>query len=385
MDFPLTQQERRPLGLYFHIPFCPYRCHYCDFLSFTNQVEAIPIYVKALISDLQDFSTTLQNRAVVSVFFGGGTPSLLDPFHIEEILSCIKNYFYVFNDVEITLESNPGTLSFKKLKGYKKAGVNRLSLGIQALQDHHLMRMGRIHTAKEGLEAFFLARKAGFENINVDLIFGLPNQTAKEWEDTLCTVLSWKPDHLSAYGLQIEEGTPFSVDYKAGVLFLPDEEVQAEMYEKALLLAERSGLKQYEVSNFAKPGKECRHNLMYWKNEEYLGLGIGAVSYLDGKRFWMTRNLHKYLSREERIVGEEALPLEGCMGETLMLGLRLKSGVLEREFQKRFGVSLKEKYASQIAKFLNLGLLQWDKKEERLSLTQRGFLLANEIVAEFLN
>lgn len=372
----------KPLGLYFHIPFCPYRCHYCDFLSFAKHEEEIPAYVKALVSDLKFFSESCRDYEIRTIFLGGGTPSLLSAEQIEAILSAVQTFFHTSCALEITVESNPGTITFEKLSSYLSLGVNRLSFGVQALQNHHLKRMGRIHTAEEAEQGFNLARKAGFQNINTDLIFGLPNQTLEEWENTLGQVLQWAPEHISMYGLQIEEGTPFSTDHKQGILTLPGEEIEASMYEKGIEFLREQGYDQYEISNFAKPGFECRHNLIYWMNEEYLGIGLGAVSYLNKKRFWMTRNLLKYLKGEERAIGEEVLPVEKEMGETMMLGLRLLQGVSNLSFFNRFGKKIQDVYKKQISKYSPSGLLEW--KNENLCLSLSGMMIANEIIQDFI-
>ncbi len=372
----------KPLGLYFHIPFCPYRCHYCDFLSFAKHEEEIPAYVKALVSDLKFFSESCRDYEIRTIFLGGGTPSLLSAQQIEAILSAVQTFFHTSCALEITVESNPGTITFEKLSSYLSLGVNRLSFGVQALQNHHLKRMGRIHTAEEAEQGFNLARKAGFQNINTDLIFGLPNQTLEEWENTLGQVLQWAPEHISMYGLQIEEGTPFSTDHKQGILTLPGEEIEASMYEKGIEFLREQGYDQYEISNFAKPGFECRHNLIYWMNEEYLGIGLGAVSYLNKKRFWMTRNLLKYLKGEERAIGEEVLPVEKEMGETMMLGLRLLQGVSNLSFFNRFGKKIQDVYKKQISKYSPSGLLEW--KNENLCLSLSGMMIANEIIQDFI-
>ncbi|MCL5055109.1 MAG: radical SAM family heme chaperone HemW [Firmicutes bacterium] len=372
----------KPLGLYFHIPFCPYRCHYCDFLSFAKHEEEISEYVKALVSDLKFFSESCRDYEIRTIFLGGGTPSLLSAQQIEAILSAVQTFFHTSCALEITVESNPGTITFEKLSSYLSLGVNRLSFGVQALQNHHLKRMGRIHTAEEAEQGFNLARKAGFQNINTDLIFGLPNQTLEEWENTLGQVLQWAPEHISMYGLQIEEGTPFSTDHKQGILTLPGEEIEASMYEKGIEFLREQGYDQYEISNFAKPGFECRHNLIYWMNEEYLGIGLGAVSYLNKKRFWMTRNLLKYLKGEERAIGEEVLPVEKEMGETMMLGLRLLQGVSNLSFFNRFGKKIQDVYKKQISKYSPSGLLEW--KNENLCLSLSGMMIANEIIQDFI-
>ncbi len=372
----------KSLGLYFHIPFCPYRCHYCDFLSFANHEHMIPEYVSCLIRDLKFFLPDFRDYEIKTIFFGGGTPSLLRAEQIERILSAVYSYCHTAAEIEVTLESNPGTITLEKLSGYQAAGVNRLSFGVQALQNRHLKRMGRIHTAEEAQEGFKLARKAGFQNLNIDLIFGLPDQSLEEWEESLNQVVQWEPEHLSTYGLQIEEGTPFFTDYRQGIFSLPGEEIEALMYEKTIKRLRTRGYEQYEISNFSKPGYECRHNLIYWNNEEYLGIGLGAFSYLSKKRFWMTRNMAKYLKGEEKISGWEVLPLEKEVGETMMLGLRLKKGISNVRFFGRFGKRLQEFYSHLISKYEPSGLLKWE--DDALHLTESGFMIANHVIQEFL-
>jgi oxygen-independent coproporphyrinogen-3 oxidase len=342
----------------------------------------IPEYVSCLIRDLKFFLPDFRDYEIKTIFFGGGTPSLLRAEQIERILSAVYSYCHTAAEIEVTLESNPGTITLEKLSGYQAAGVNRLSFGVQALQNRHLKRMGRIHTAEEAQEGFKLARKAGFQNLNIDLIFGLPDQSLEEWEESLNQVVQWEPEHLSTYGLQIEEGTPFFTDYRQGIFSLPGEEIEALMYEKTIKRLRTRGYEQYEISNFSKPGYECRHNLIYWNNEEYLGIGLGAFSYLSKKRFWMTRNMAKYLKGEEKISGWEVLPLEKEVGETMMLGLRLKKGISNVRFFGRFGKRLQEFYSHLISKYEPSGLLKWE--DDALHLTESGFMIANHVIQEFL-
>lgn len=374
--------DMKELGLYIHIPFCPYRCHYCDFLLFTRADHKIPSYLEALKKDLENFASQVPLYEIKSIYIGGGTPSLLTGDQMGALLASVKNSFRVKAEAEISIESNPGTLTLQKLSGYLQAGVQRISLGVQSLQDHHLSRLGRLHSGQQAREAFDMIRQAGFTNVNVDLLFGLPEQTLEEWKETLSEVFSWSPEHLSAYGLQVEKGTRFWSEVKTGKLFLPEEETQVSMYETLLQTCRQYGVNQYEISNFAKPGYECRHNLIYWNHEEYLGIGVGAVSYIEGERFRRTKNLEKYCSGQARIAERETLPVPTRMGETMMLGLRLRAGVSSSGFQRRFGKPLNKVYGSEITKFKNLDLIEWNG--ERLALTEKGILLSNEVLQAFL-
>jgi len=372
----------KSLGLYIHIPFCPYRCHYCDFLIFTGKQEQIPHYIDRLAADIEKSGKEHPEYRVNSIFIGGGTPSLLAAPHIRRITEAVRHSFEVVADPEITLEANPETLSKEKLAGYLEAGVNRLSLGVQSTHSSHLQLMGRGHTPADVREAIRRARQVGFKNLSGDLIFGIPNQTLREWEETLSELFSWNLDHFSAYSLQIEEGTRFGHDVGKGKLTPSDDDLQAEMYERLFELSAENNLRRYEISNFAKPGFESRHNLIYWNNEEYLGFGLGAVSYLNGVRFWNTKNLDRYLSGNELTVGSETLPLEKRVGESLMLGLRLDDGISLSSFRNRFGIDVAEVYREPIERFVDLKLL--DKQKDRLKLTPKGAFIANEVLKAFV-
>lgn len=369
------------LGLYIHIPFCPYRCSYCDFLLFTDRSNQIPLYVKTVVQDLKTFSQEYADREIGSIYLGGGTPSLLSATQVDQILSAAFRNFSVSPTAEITLEVNPETVSLKKLAGYREAGVNRVSLGVQALEDSHLSSLGRWHTAEEAEKAFQWSRKAGFTNVNADLLFGFPNQTLSDWNQALRKIFSWNSEHLSAYTLQVEEKTAFGKAFRQGKLSLPSDNLQRDMYESLLDLTRRHGYSQYEISNFAKPGFSSLHNQIYWNNEEYIGIGLGAVSYVKKKRFRMTRNLSKYLSGAERIVEQEILPVEEEMKETIMLRLRLRSGISRRSFKKRFEEDLKKIYRQPIERFEAMGLLEW--KNGRLRLTRKSLFVSNEVLLAF--
>ncbi|MDO4490444.1 MAG: radical SAM family heme chaperone HemW [Lachnospiraceae bacterium] len=374
------------LELYIHIPFCVKKCAYCDFLSFRGGREQQRVYVEALLKEIQARSTqeNLKGKQVVSIFFGGGTPSVLPAGWIREILDCVRQCFSLAQDVEISLESNPGTLDREKLSVYRAAGINRLSLGCQSTEDQELQMLGRIHTWQQFLESYSLAREAGFSNINVDLMSGLPGQSAASWEQSLRRVAELQPEHISAYSLILEEGTPLYEQQEQYAF--PEEEEERLMYESTWRILENYGYQQYEISNYSLPGRECRHNLGYWTGTEYLGLGLGAASLLENRRFSNTGDRERYVSLcetpgmlEEQ---QELLTEEDRMGEFMILGLRLNRGVSSREFQEKFGRSLQEQYGAVIEKYEKWNLLV--REGEYLHLTREGISVSNQVMAEFL-
>ncbi|MDO4616831.1 MAG: radical SAM family heme chaperone HemW [Lachnospiraceae bacterium] len=374
------------LELYIHIPFCVRKCAYCDFLSFEAGGDRQEAYVKALIREIhaRGRDPRVQGKTVSSIFFGGGTPSILPPEWIREILDTVNVSFPVERDAEISLESNPGTLDTDKLNMYRKAGINRLSLGCQSTEDRELQLLGRIHTMDEFLESFARAREAGFSNINVDLMSGLPGQDSGSWETSLRRIAELRPEHISAYSLILEEGTPMYRQREQ--LAFPEEEEERRMYEDTCRVLKEYGYHQYEISNYCLEGKECRHNLGYWTGTEYLGLGLGAASLLENRRFSNCTDLLQYLSladQPERLEQEaELLTEEDRMGERMILGLRLASGVSDSAFKQEFGRSLTEQYGSVIEKYIGWKLLEWTG--DRLRLTREGISLSNQVMAEFL-
>ncbi len=273
------------IGLYIHIPFCRQKCLYCDFPSWAGREGQMQMYVDALTAEIRAQGKRYENREVVSVFFGGGTPTALEIPMLAQLMQAIRESFRVTADAELTTEANPGTLSYEMAAALKKMGFNRLSMGVQAWQNSILHRLGRIHTIEEFLENYHAVRQAGFENVNVDLMFALPGQSMAQWQETVRQIAALKPEHISAYSLIIEEGTPFYESYRAGKLELVSEEMDREMYHWTVDTLAEWGYGQYEISNFAKVGRQSRHNRIYWQAEEYLGMGLGAHSYMDGKRF----------------------------------------------------------------------------------------------------
>lgn len=366
--------------LYIHIPFCVRKCAYCDFLSAPGSEEAKASYTEALLREIEAVKT--EKREVSSIFVGGGTPSALSPSLMGDIFEKIHKSFSVAPDAEITIEANPGTLSKEKLFLYRNVGINRLSLGLQSPEAAELKSLGRIHTYEEFLESFSLAREAGFQNINVDLMCALPEQTYEGWVRNLRTVAALHPEHISAYSLIIEEGTPFA----KRKLNLPDEDTEYRMYEDTAGILAEYGYEQYEISNYAKKDLVCQHNVGYWTRKEYLGLGLGAASLWGNQRFSNTSDFSLYLNNSgfpEKIRGDrETLSLEAEMSEFMFLGLRMTKGVSKAEFLEGFGVPIESVYGKVLDKYKSVGLLE--ETEGRIFLTRAGIHVSNGVMAEFL-
>lgn len=366
--------------LYIHIPFCIRKCAYCDFLSAPGSEEAKASYTEALLREIEAVKT--EKREVSSIFVGGGTPSALSPSLMGDIFEKIHKSFSVAPDAEITIEANPGTLSKEKLFLYRNVGINRLSLGLQSPEAAELKRLGRIHTYEEFLESFSLAREAGFQNINVDLMCALPDQTYEGWVRNLRKVAALHPEHISAYSLIIEEGTPFA----KRKLNLPDEDTEYRMYEDTAGILAEYGYEQYEISNYAKKDLACQHNVGYWTRKEYLGLGLGAASLWGNQRFSNTSDFSLYLNNSgfpEKIRGDrETLSLEAEMSEFMFLGLRMTKGVSKAEFLEGFGVPIECVYGKVLDKYKSVGLLE--ETEGRIFLTRAGIHVSNGVMAEFL-
>ncbi|MCD8154670.1 MAG: radical SAM family heme chaperone HemW [Clostridiales bacterium] len=373
---------QRKLELYVHIPFCVKKCDYCDFLSAPAGRMEQEAYFQALMKEIQASSSLGKDFQVTSVFFGGGTPSLPDARWIVQVMECIKESFWAAPDAEITIEANPGTLTPEKLEAYRACGISRLSLGLQSVRNQELLSLGRIHTFEDFLESWKRVRAAGFSNVNVDLMFGIPDQTMKGWEESLRTVARLGPEHISAYSLIVEEGTPFA----KRKLCLPDEDTEYEMYENTAAILREYGYKQYEISNYAREGFVCRHNVGYWKREDYLGLGLGASSFLNGVRFSNTRDMGEYLSlcgQPELLHREvQRITREDGMAEFMFLGLRMTGGISRKEFQESFGCPLEEVYGPVLEKYEKLGLLAGEG--DRVFFTREGIHVSNTVMAEFL-
>ncbi|MCR5256385.1 MAG: radical SAM family heme chaperone HemW [Acetatifactor sp.] len=376
--------------IYIHIPFCVRKCAYCDFLSAPADESVKESYVDALLREIDEKKDSLQGRSVTSIYFGGGTPSVLNRTLIQKILNKVNEVFCVEKDAEITIEVNPGTVSEKDFVFYKNAGINRLSIGLQSANDEELKRLGRIHDYASFLKCYEDATKAGFYNINVDLMSSLPGQSVEDYRENLEKIINLKPrpKHISSYSLIIEEGTPFFELHRQGKLALPTEEEDREMYELTDKVLKSAGFERYEISNYALKGYESRHNSGYWTGVEYLGLGIGASSYIEGVRYSNIRDIKKYISSDKAEYSEKiTLSGEDMMEEFMFLGLRMTKGISVREFEERFGVGLSEIYGDTIKKHEDDGLLEYyfdDQTKKRLRLTKKGLDVSNFVFSDFI-
>lgn len=411
----VTSPDRPRYSLYIHIPFCRRRCSYCDFNTYAGLESLIPPYVSALCHEAGWVEPAAGYKLPIhTIFLGGGTPSLLPLPELERFFQAVWGAFTVQKTAEISLEANPGTLDLASLRGLRVLGVNRLSLGMQSSHADELALLGRIHTYEEVVQAVEWARAVGFDNLNLDVIFGLPGQPLERWEATLKQAVALGPEHLSLYSLTLEEGTPLLGWVQAGQLPEPDPDLAADMYDLAIEMLERAGYEQYEISNWAKPGYECRHNLQYWRNLPYIGLGAGAHGYAEGLRIANVLTPGEYIARldgpytqtyshyEYKKAGEKILPgrfpvspasaqvtpidQPTEIGETMMMGLRLtREGVSQTRFQERFGRGLGQTFEKQIQRLIGLGLLEWAGEQgDVLRLTRRGRLLGNQVFVEFI-
>lgn len=379
----------KELELYIHIPFCVKKCKYCDFLSGPGDASGQEAYVESLCHEILSYKDLAKAYRVVSIFVGGGTPSVLEAGQTEQIFQAIRETFFVAEDAEITTELNPGTVDEEKLKTYQKLGINRLSIGLQSADNKDLQMLGRIHTWEDFLHTYQLARKQGFSNINIDLMSAIPGQRSEDWEKTLRTVAELGPEHISAYSLIIEEGTPFYEKYgrqeeerEKGIIIpdselLPDEEAERMMYWRTEEILKEYGYEHYEISNYAKAGKECRHNIGYWERVPYLGIGSGAASLIDNCRFSYLADRTK-LALEEK----EELTRQEQMEETMFLGLRMMKGVSRSKFFETYGVQMEEIYGETITFLKKEKLLE--EKNGRVYLTRRGTDISNYVMSEFL-
>ena len=381
--------NQKELELYVHIPFCVKKCSYCDFLSAPATEQTKEAYMAALFAEIGGRAKDYKDRIVTSVFIGGGTPSLLSADTIRQLMEHIREGFSLASDVEITMEVNPGTVTAEKLTAFYAAGINRLSIGMQSAQEQELKILGRIHDFDGFCQVYREAVEAGFTNINVDVMSGLPGQTLASYKDTLEKVLRLEPmpQHISAYSLIVEEGTPFAAMADRGELPLPEEDTERAMYEETIEVLAGYGFHRYEISNYALDGYECRHNVGYWIRRDYLGFGIGAASLIDNVRFQNGRDLNAYLAhplacREE----QQSLTTQEQMEETMFLGLRLIRGVSYPEFARCYGQTLEEVYGKVIARNVADGLLtvREDETGRQLMLTGRGLDVSNYVMAQFL-
>ena len=375
-------------SLYIHIPFCKSKCNYCDFNSFAGKEGLIPEYIGALKRELDFYSLVLEIPYVSTIYFGGGTPSMLEPEHLKDIQEWVTLKFALPKEREVTLEANPDSINFRKLLEAKNSGVNRLSIGAQSFNDEILKTLGRAHSSTHIQYAFNTARMAGFDNIGLDLIFALPGQTLPDWKDSLKKAVSLDPEHISTYNLVIENGTPFHKNKNS--LNLPDIDLEYEMFHEAINFLTDRGFEHYEISNFAKPGKRSKGNETYWRNEEYIGAGAGATSYIGGNRYTNPAGLVEYIKSWRN--GVPQVIEDGLFGgktdtnleirETIFLGLRLIEGIDMRALDQRFGIDVHKKYENEIEDLIENSLLEI--KGTNLKLTKKGLFLADEVFLRFV-
>lgn len=379
--------NEKKLGLYIHIPFCKAKCNYCDFNSFSGMEALAGPYFDALEREIEYWAEKLKEHCITSIFIGGGTPSLVDPQLIARLVEGCRARFNIRSEAEISMESNPGTLSGEKLKIYRECGINRLSMGLQASQDRLLKLMGRIHSRAEFDNNISLAIEAGFKNINLDLIFGLPGQTMEDWKETLEYAARPGITHLSCYSLKVEEGTVFAKRIEAGELFPADDELDRQMYAYTIERLSVKGFKHYEISNFAIPGFECKHNLIYWNAEEYVGIGAGAHSYLFGERFNNAYGVEDYILKsnnsEKLRENVQSIDKKESMSEYMILGLRLVDGVSGAEFEARYSEKLDDIFGTKLNKMIKTKLVE--QAGDRFKLTAYGLDVANIVFEEFIN
>lgn len=371
----------KPLALYIHIPFCKSKCIYCDFASYPNRLDCCGSYLNAIKDELSGWRETLRDYEVHTLFIGGGTPTLLSGEDIAGILGHVRSVVPIRSDAEITMEANPGTTTPEQLRICRRAGVNRISFGAQSMDDALLKKLGRIHTAQEIREAVCMAREAGFDNLSLDLMYALPGQTPELWLNTLEEAVELKPDHISAYSLIVEEGTPMFDLVEQEKVELPDDDAVVEMQRAAIDLLGAAGYHRYEISNYAKPGRACRHNIVYWDRGEYLGIGCAAHSLMNGERFENPRELGEYLSGVRRCDAVK-LTREDEMEETLMLATRMTRGMNLADYREKFGVDFEKTHQKSIRRMNDLGLIEI--ADGFLRLTRSGLELQNAVVVELL-
>ncbi|GAH20961.1 unnamed protein product, partial [marine sediment metagenome] len=376
------------LGLYLHFPFCISKCPYCDFNSYQlKEDNQISSYISALYQEITAYSQKLKKNNIKTIYLGGGTPTILSGVQIYNILEFCKDKFTIDKDAEITIEANPGTLDDEKIKLLTESGINRLSLGAQSFNDLLLKKLGRIHNTQDIIDSYYLAREKGFNNINIDIMFALPDQTTEDLQVTLKKAISLKPDHLSLYNLTIKPGTEYYKKYKRGKLKLPAEDEEFDMYNWAINFLKENNFEHYEIANFARPYKRSMHNLIYWQNKPYLGIGAGAYSFIKGYRYMNYENPARYIkeimSGKLPVDNGEKLSLRKRMIETIILGLRTKDGVGYKKFKTRFAVNLNDIFSKQVDKLVNLGLLE--KGDCKIKLTNKGIFLANTVFREFVD
>ena len=390
-DMNQQSKRKKPLGIYVHIPFCVKKCAYCDFLSMPAGEEVKKQYANAVLEEIEDYSQYTKEYQVQTIYFGGGTPSFMPAEYIRNILHKLQDVFEIddLKSLEVTLEVNPGTVDEKKWKAYREMGINRISMGLQSTDNKTLKKIGRIHTYETFLENYRMARSCGFHNISVDIMSALPEQTIEQYKQTLETVATLSPEHISSYSLIIEEGTPFWEWYKEGGELeqeLPDEEEERKMYELTKEILQKYGYERYEISNYAKKGFESKHNSSYWTGTSYLGIGLGASSYFEGERYQNVDELETYFlcagNREQRIQNREKIGTIASMQEFMFLGLRRMCGVSKKEFKQRFGQSMEDVYGETLMDLLEKDLLCIEG--DKVYLTDHGIDVSNYVFSAFL-
>lgn len=395
-------QNKEELSLYIHIPFCVRKCGYCDFLSAPADEKARDRYVQALLMEIERYQgTETADRKIKTLYIGGGTPSILSVDQLDCIMQKIKYTFNFCDDIEASMEMNPGTASKEKCRALYQMGINRLSIGLQSTNDMELKTLGRIHSYEDFINTYTWCREAGFQNINVDLMAALPYQIVESYTTGLRKIIRLAPEHISAYSLILEEGTPFYQKYNSGCYPLPDEEQERLMYRETEQILAQAGYERYEISNYAKKGYACRHNLVYWQGGDYLGLGLGSSSYMDGVRFHNTTDFNTYVNQGAYVEDREELSVQAKMEEFMFLGLRVIAGVSGTEFEKSFGKTMEDVYGDVLRKHEEEGLLQIERKEDRkeaaaaepakgktniekVMLTTKGVDVSNYVFADFL-
>ncbi len=375
------------LGLYIHIPFCVHKCDYCDFVSYVGQEKLYEQYVQALILEVKSLSK-LKKYEIDTIYFGGGTPSILNEKYIKQIMNIIKNNLVVKENAEITVEVNPGTVTKQKLKNYIQSGINRISIGLQETHNELLKQISRIHTYEQFLQTYDLARKAGFKNINIDLMIGLPNQKIEQVKENIKRIIELNPEHISIYSLIVEEGTKIYKDLENGKISLPDELVERKMYWLVKKELEKNGYIQYEISNFCKKDYKSKHNYNCWEQKEYIGVGIAAHSYINQKRFSNITNLQNYIKNckdekfEDNRILHEIQTIEEMKKEYMLLGLRTINGISIQKFKQKFGENPIYIFRKELQKLVEEKLLEIDS--DRIYLTNKGIDLANLVWEEFV-
>ncbi len=382
--------NKEEIGIYIHIPFCKQKCYYCDFVSYTNKEQEIREYIDCIIKEIQSYE--IKDYNVTTIYIGGGTPSFIDGSYIKELMKILKDKLVCnktkWKDIEITIEINPGTITLQKLKCYIEAGINRISIGLQSTNDSLLKQIGRIHTYEEFLDTYKMARKVGFKNINIDFILGLPSQTIQDLKDTIEKAVKLNPEHISVYSLIVEENTKIEKLINEGKLKLPEKELERQMYWYVKNKLELNGYNHYEISNFAKKGKESRHNKNCWEQKQYIGIGAAAHSYLNNERYSNIENLESYINNiklgniEKNKIVHEIQNIEDTEKEYMLLGLRKIEGISINRFKEKFGENPIYIFRKELDKLVTDGLIEIDL--DKIKLTNKGLDLANLAFEEFV-